>query len=69
VIGTADLTGCFTYRTPDQFANDVARHGNDPAWFEPPYMYGFTFRSGLPVPFLPCRGSVRFFRVEMPETA
>ena len=69
VIGAADLTGCVVYRTPGEFAADAARHGNDPAWFEPPCMYGFAFRGGLPVPFVPFRGSVRFFRVEVPEPA
>jgi hypothetical protein len=68
VIGVADLTGCVVYRTATQFADDLPRHGNDPTWFEPPCMYGFSFRGGLLVPFVPCRGSVRFFRVEIPET-
>jgi hypothetical protein len=67
LIGAADLTGCVLYRTPAQFAGDAARHANDPAWFEPPLMYGFTFRDGRPVPFVTCRGSTRFFRVEVPE--
>jgi len=69
LIGADDRTGGVVYRTPAQFAADAARHGNDPAWFEPPCMYGFTFRGGEPVPFVPCKGSVRFFRVEIPETA
>ena len=69
IIGAADLTVCVVYRTPGEFAADAARHGNDPAWFEPPCMYGFAFRGGLPVPFVPFRGSVRFFRVEVPEPA
>ncbi|HKB03163.1 MAG TPA: ASCH domain-containing protein [Gemmataceae bacterium] len=69
VIGAADLTGCVLYRTSAEFAADVPRHGNDPDWFVPPCMYGFTFRGGLPVSFVPCRGSVRFFRVPIPETA
>jgi ASCH domain len=69
VIGAADLTGCTVYRTPAEFASDAPRHGNDPAWFRPPCMYGFTFRAGFPVSFVPCRGSVRFFRVEIPEAA
>ena len=69
LIGAADLTGCVRYRTVAEFAGDAARHANDPAWFEPPCMYGFTFRGGEPVPFVSCKGSVRFFRVEIPETA
>lgn len=69
VIGAADLTGCVLYRTAPQFTGDVALHGNDPTWFEPPFMYGFTFRGGHPVPFVPCKGSVRFFRVQISEKA
>jgi ASCH domain len=67
VIGAADLTGCVLYRTTAQFAADADRHGNDASWFEPPLMYGFSFRGGAPVPFVACRGSTRFFRVEIPE--
>lgn len=69
VIGAADLTGCVLYRTAAEFAADAANHGNDPTWFEPPCMYGFNFRGGHPVSFVPCRGTVRFFRVQFPEKA
>jgi hypothetical protein len=66
IIGVADLTGCILYRTPAGFAADEARHFNRPDWFEPPRMYGFQFRGGEPVPFVPCKGNVRFFSVELP---
>ena len=67
LIGTAELSSCVVYRTPDGFARDVVRHLNDPAWFALPRMYGFTFRAAQPVPFVPCKGSVRFFKVGIPE--
>lgn len=67
LIGTADLTSCVVYRTPQRFAEDARDHLNEPAWFEPPMMYGFTFRGAAPRPFVPCRGSVRFFKVDVPE--
>jgi ASCH domain len=69
LIGAADLTGCTLYRTAAGFAADAAKHRNDPGWFQAPHMYGFTFRQGRPGPFVPCKGRVRFFRVEVPEGA
>jgi ASCH domain len=67
LIGSAELTGCIIYRTPAVFMADAPKHRNDPAWFEPPHMYGFTFRDAAAVPFVPCKGQVRFFTVELPE--
>ena len=66
IIGAAELTGCVLYRTAVGFAADTSRHLNPPGWFEPPRMYGFQFHSGEAVPFVPCRGNVRFFSVEIP---
>jgi hypothetical protein len=66
IIGAAELTGCILYRTPAGFAADVPKHLNRPEWFEAPRMYGFQFRGGEPVPFVPCKGNVRFFSVEVP---
>jgi hypothetical protein len=66
VIGAADLTACIPYRTPDGFAADVAKHLNPPEWFQAPRMYGFNFRGAAAVPFVPCKGNVRFFTVEVP---
>jgi hypothetical protein len=67
IIGAAELTGCVLYRTEPGFAADAGRHFNPPEWFGPPRMYGFVFRGAGPVPFRPCKGSVRFFNVELPE--
>jgi ASCH domain len=67
LIGTADLTSCIVYRTRQSFAEDARIHLNNSAWFKPPMMYGFTFHSATPRPCVPCRGSVRFFKVEVPE--
>lgn len=68
IIGAAELAACVLYRTPAGFTADARRHLNRPEWFAPPRMYGFQFRGGEPVPFVPCRGSVRFFSVEVPST-
>lgn len=67
IIGAAELAACILYRTPAGFAADAARHLNRPEWFESPRMYGFQFRGGEPVQFVRCRGSVRFFSVEVPS--
>jgi hypothetical protein len=66
LIGAADLTGCIMYRAAAGFAADAAKHLNPTDWFEPPRMYGFVFRGGEPVPFVPCRGYVRFFTTDVP---
>src|SRR5579871_4235318 len=43
IVGAGDLTGCLSYRDADRFTADAALHLNDPAWFRPPALYGFTF--------------------------
>jgi uncharacterized protein (UPF0264 family) len=63
IVGAADLTDCQPYRTLSQFTADRARHWNEPAWFEPPVMYGFTFANATPLPYQRCPGNVRFFPV------
>lgn len=67
LIGAADLTSCVRYDTRSRCRNDVDSHLNDPNWFCRPRMFGFTFRRATTIPFTPCRGSVRFFRVNSLE--
>jgi (5-formylfuran-3-yl)methyl phosphate synthase len=67
VIGVGELTGCVAYRSRDAFAADRARHLNDPAWFAPPALYGFTFAGLAVLPFRRCPGWMRFFEVEWDE--
>jgi ASCH domain len=68
IIGTGELTDCLTYRDRDTFAADQARHLNDPAWFEPPMMYGFSFDKVRVLPFSRYPGWMRFFPVvELPK--
>jgi hypothetical protein len=66
LIGAAELAGCVLYRTSAGFAADAPRHLNPPKWFEPPRMYGFVFRGSERVAFVPCKGYVRFFTIELP---
>ncbi len=64
IIGCAELTGCIAYRSAEAFAQDRDKHLNDPAWFEPPVLYGFVFADTGPLPFRPYSGWMRFFPVE-----
>jgi hypothetical protein len=68
IVGAVELTGCILYRTTAEFAADASKHLNRPDWFTNSRMYGFQFRGGEPVRFIPCKGSVRFFSVEIPAT-
>ncbi|HEY1376934.1 MAG TPA: ASCH domain-containing protein [Gemmataceae bacterium] len=63
IVGAADLTGCVAYRTPEAFAADRHLHLNDPGWFKPPVLYGFTFAAAEPLPFRQLSGWMRFFPV------
>src|SRR5687768_10999894 len=63
IVGAAELTDCRTYRTADAFAADAHLHLNDPTWFRPPVLYGFTFANVEVLPFRELPGWVRFFRV------
>jgi ASCH domain len=63
IIGAADLTDCLAYRTQEAFAADRPRHLNDPAWFKPPVLYGFTFADMEVLPFRRLPGWMRFFAV------
>jgi hypothetical protein len=63
IIGVAKLIDCLTYDDPDAFARDQRKHWNDPAWFAAPVMYGFVFSKCSLIPFRPCPGWFRFFRV------
>jgi len=64
IVGAGELTHCLPYRTKEAFAADKERHWNDPAWFEPPILYGFAFANLTLLPFRPYPGWMRFFAVE-----
>jgi hypothetical protein len=63
IIGAGELTGCIAYHTAAAFAADRNRHLNDPTWFRPPVLYGFTFVNLRPLPFRLYPGWMRFFPV------
>lgn len=64
IVGAGELTGCIAYRDREAFAADQALHRNEPSWFAPPVLYGFTFEALTVLPFRHYPGWVRFFRVE-----
>lgn len=64
LIGACDLTGCIGYRTQQAFAADQKRHLNEPSWFRPPILYGFTMANPARLPFRKYPGWVRFFPIE-----
>ena len=66
-IGSAELTGCCEYRNAEEFAAAQPMHLNDPAWFQPPVLNGFSFANPMPLPFRPYSGWMRFFPVDEVE--
>ncbi len=69
LVGAGTLTGCVTYSTPAAFVADQQRHLNEPSWFQPPALYGFTFTDLTTRPYRRLPGNVRFFQVEEPDPA
>ena len=64
IVGEGILTGCVSYSSREAFAHDEELHLNEPGWFEPPRLYGFTFEKLKATPFRLYPGWVRFFAVE-----
>jgi hypothetical protein len=64
ILGEGELIDCIAYRDAAAFAADRAAHLNDPAWFEPPVLYGFRFCDLSVRPFRAYPGWMRFFAVE-----
>jgi hypothetical protein len=64
IVGVGELTGCIAYRSLEAFAADQPRHLNEPAWYEDPVLYGFSFTSLAILPLRPYPGWMRFFPVE-----
>lgn len=67
IVGEVYLVGCREYHNADDFARDAERHLNPKEWFRPPGLYGFEFARPRTLPFLPCSGNARFFRVAWNE--
>lgn len=63
VIGSVDLTDCLSYHDQSAFDADQTAHRNEPAWFEPPLLYGFKFAEPKVLPFHKYPGWFRFFKI------
>jgi ASCH domain len=63
IIGAAELTDCLVYTSQERFVKDQPLHRNDPSWFEPAGLYGFTFANPVVLPFRRCPGWFRLFTV------
>lgn len=64
IVGEAKLMSLTQYKTAKKFTMEASRHLNAPAWYGGPKTYGFVFRDAKVLPFEPCKGNVRFFRVD-----
>ena len=51
IVGVMDIIDCFNYV--------------DSIWFNGPW--GFVIRNARPVPFIPCRGALSFFKPDIEE--
>ena len=69
IVGVGTLSAIEVYRTPDEFACETAQHLNDPSWFEPGGLFGFSFVDLRPTPFRRLTGQVRLFHCEMDDFA
>lgn len=63
IIGVAELNGCISYPSLDDFVKDQASHLNEPEWYESPVLYGFSFTAAQVLPFRKYPGWMRFFPV------
>ncbi len=68
ILGVAELSACVPYRSLEAFAGDREQHFNEPAWFQPPVLYGFRFQDAQVLPFHRYAGWMRFFPVEWDDT-
>ena len=64
LLGSAEITGCLTYESREDFARDQELHLNDPDWFKGPRLYGFRFAHPQISAFRAVSGWMRFFQVE-----
>jgi len=65
VVGRGELAGCLRYANLMQFVRDTNLHLNDPEWFKPPALYGFSFAQLTTLPFRVCSGNLRIFNLEL----
>jgi hypothetical protein len=70
ILGAVEIVDCVQYSDLEAFVRDQAKHLNEPAWFEPPLLHGFSLARPTLLPFRKYPGWFRFFPVhpERPAT-
>jgi hypothetical protein len=70
ILGAVEIADCISYPNLEAFVRDQAKHLNEPDWYEPPLLYGFTLTQPTALAFRPYPGWFRFFPVhdERPAT-
>jgi hypothetical protein len=69
IIGVGVLSAVKFYSSAEAFALEKDRHLNEPDWFEPAGLFGFSFADLRPTPFRRLVGQVRLFSCEMDDFA
>ncbi len=67
IVGIGILSAVKFYSDADGFVREQAQHLNDPSWFEPTGLFGFSFVDLRPLPFRQLTGQVRFFTRELDD--
>ena len=67
IVGVGTLSSVQFYSRADGFVREQARHLNDPSWFEPRGLFGFSFVDLRPLPFRRLTGQVRLFTCELED--
>ena len=67
IVGVGTLSAVQFYSKSDGFVREQAQHLNDPSWFEPRGLFGFSFVDLRPLPFRRLTGQVRLFTCELED--
>jgi hypothetical protein len=63
LVGAVDIVGVKRYPSLEEFHADRERHLAPDDWFADGGMFGWILENPSVVPFEPCPGNLRFFRV------
>jgi hypothetical protein len=63
LVGRVHLAGSKPYRSLEEFRADATLHRAPEEWFTPHGLTGWLLEKPEAIPFEPCRGNLRFFRV------
>ena len=63
LVGRVNVTGTKRYDAIDEFRADADRHLAADHWFDEGGLFGWTLENPEVIPFEPCPGNLRIFRV------